>query len=134
MTTEARPLEGLRSSSIALLGRRRIPQEAIILAITIALALTIFFFKPKFLSFYNLESVVRIASIYGIVAIGMTLVIISGGVDLSAGAVMALGGAVSAGLLGQAFGAANPVALPVYASLSLALAVGALVGAITTGS
>ena len=49
---------------------------------------------------------------YGIASMGMTLVILTGGNDLSAGSVMALSGVVGAGLLGNAISAANPVKLP----------------------
>jgi len=61
------------------------------------LTLVVLFFllsvlSPYFLSVDNLSSVARQTTVINIVAIGMTLVIISGGVDLSVGAVLALCG------------------------------------------
>lgn len=46
--------------------------------------------NPRFLTFRNLSNITRQVSVIGIVAIGMTMVIISGGIDLSVGSVLAL--------------------------------------------
>lgn len=54
-----------------------------------------------FLSLPNLTDVLRQVSITGIIAVGMTFVILSGGIDLSVGSVMALGCTLSAMLLTQ---------------------------------
>jgi ribose transport system permease protein len=54
--------------------------------------------SPSFLTVENLENVVRIAAVIGLLAIGQTLVILAGGggIDLSVGAVMAAAGVVGA--------------------------------------
>jgi len=52
--------------------------------------------KPNFLSVENLGNVLRQVSIIGLVAIGMTVVILLGGIDLSAGSVVALSGMLAA--------------------------------------
>lgn len=49
-----------------------------------------------FLTFDNFLNVLRRSSVYGIVAIGMTFVIISGGIDLSVGSMLAVCGMVGA--------------------------------------
>jgi simple sugar transport system permease protein len=54
-----------------------------------------------FLSAGNLTEVLRQVSIIGIVAVGMTLVILTAGIDLSVGSVMALGSTLCAMLLTQ---------------------------------
>jgi simple sugar transport system permease protein len=54
-----------------------------------------------FLSASNLTDVLRQVSITGIIAVGMTLVIHTGGIDLSVGSVMALGATLVAMLLTQ---------------------------------
>jgi len=54
-----------------------------------------------FLSLPNLTDVLRQVSITGIIAVGMTFVILSGGIDLSVGSVMALGCTLTAMLLTQ---------------------------------
>ncbi|NCD32475.1 MAG: ribose ABC transporter permease [Spartobacteria bacterium] len=79
--------------------------------------------NDKFLTVRNIMNVLRQSSIIGLIAIGMTFVIIGGGIDLSAGSLLALCGgiiiliqatgvsvfwAVTAGCLaGIAFGIAN---------------------------
>ena len=52
-----------------------------------------------FLSFSNLSDVLRQVSNIGVIAIGMTLVIIAGGIDLSVGSTMSLGSVLTAMLL-----------------------------------
>jgi ribose/xylose/arabinose/galactoside ABC-type transport system permease subunit len=54
-----------------------------------------------FLDSGNLTDVLRQVSIIGIIAVGMTLVILTGGIDLSVGTVMALGSTLCAMLLTQ---------------------------------
>jgi ribose transport system permease protein len=75
-----------------------------------------------FASFDNITNIFRQVSIIGIIALGMTVVMLSGGIDLSVGAVLALLGAVSVSL-------ANTTQ-NVAAAVLLTLAVGAAVGGI----
>ncbi|ACP21576.1 putative ribose ABC transporter (plasmid) [Sinorhizobium fredii NGR234] len=114
---------GLRSTLLARGGH-----QLIIIALIIIVGLAIYWIQPRFLSAYSIDNILRTASIYGIVALGMTLVIITGGIDLSAGSMMALGGALAAGLLGTAFGAANPLSFPPMVAILIALAVAASIG------
>ncbi|WP_244849230.1 ABC transporter permease [Caballeronia sp. SL2Y3] len=55
--------------------------------------------SSSFLSAANLENVLRQVSINAIIAVGMTCVILTGGIDLSVGSVMALSGTLAAGLM-----------------------------------
>ncbi len=55
----------------------------------------------NFFTFLNLSNVLRQASILGIISIGMTLLIISRGIDLSVGSVLALSGILAASLSEQ---------------------------------
>jgi ribose transport system permease protein len=48
--------------------------------------------SPYFLTGTNLSSVIRQTAVINIMALGMTLIIISGGIDLSVGAILAMGG------------------------------------------
>jgi ribose transport system permease protein len=48
--------------------------------------------SPNFLTATNLSSVVRQTATISIMALGMTLVIVSGGIDLSVGAILAFAG------------------------------------------
>ncbi len=65
----------------------------------IALALLVLFGTLRYENFfatYNISSVLRYNSMFGLIALGMTLVIMTGGIDLSVGAVVALGSVVAA--------------------------------------
>ena len=53
----------------------------------------------SFITVDNFLNVLRRSSVYGIIALGMTFVIISGGIDLSVGSLLALCGMLSAGLM-----------------------------------
>ncbi|MBU1374940.1 MAG: ABC transporter permease [Alphaproteobacteria bacterium] len=98
-----------------------------------------------FLSLPNLTDVLRQVSITGIIAVGMTFVILSGGIDLSVGSVMALGCTLTAMLLTQdgwhrgalvGTGAASIVAaLAVYAGAAKLLAgrLGVMAGVVLGG-
>lgn len=55
--------------------------------------------SDNFFSIANITNVLRQQSIIGILAIGMTFVILTGGIDLSVGAVMALCGTLGAGIM-----------------------------------
>jgi ribose transport system permease protein len=61
----------------------------------IALFVILSIASPNFLTSTNLSSVVRQTAVINIIALGMTVIIISGGIDLSVGSMLAL-----AGLLG----------------------------------
>src|SRR6195256_1169305 len=84
------------------------------------LSAALWILTPHFLTVSNLVNVVEQTSINAIVAIGMTFVIISGGIDLSVGSIVALSGVV----LGLALQNREP--LPV--ALALGLGTGAACG------
>jgi ribose transport system permease protein len=58
----------------------------IVLAVALAIA------SPNFLTGTNLSSVVRQTAVINIISLGMTIIIIAGGIDLSVGAILAIGG------------------------------------------
>jgi ribose transport system permease protein len=67
--------------------------------VLIALALLILFGAVRydnFLSAYNVWSVLRFNSMFGLIALGMTFVIMTGGIDLSVGAVAAFASVIAA--------------------------------------
>lgn len=90
------------------------------LAGLLALCLLLWILTPHFLTVSNLLNVLEQTSINAIVAVGMTYVIISGGIDLSVGSLLALSGVVLATLLQQ------DRAIP--AAAAGAVAIGALFG------
>ncbi len=48
--------------------------------------------SPNFLTYTNLSSVARQTAVINIMALGMTMIIVSGGIDLSVGSILALSG------------------------------------------
>lgn len=76
--------------------------------------------NPRFLSIANILNVFRQSSINAVIAIGMTFVILTGGIDLSVGSILAFCGAVSAAMLSSGI---NPVL-----SLLVALVLGLFFG------
>ena len=88
---------------------------------------------PGFLELSNLEILARQTALNAILAIGMTFVILTGGIDLSVGSVVGLT-AMIAGLLineGLAVSPLNAIVYPhTWMVLVISLAAGALVGAI----
>lgn len=68
----------------------------------IVLAILIVFFSfaaPNFMSLNTFMLIAKHVALYGILAIGMTYVIITGGIDLSVGAVVGLAGMIAGGLI-----------------------------------
>src|SRR5687767_3245823 len=79
------------------------------LAGLLGLCLLLWILTPHFLTVSNLLNVLEQTSINAVIAVGMTFVILSGGIDLSVGSVLALAGVVMATLLQS--GSAPPVAI-----------------------
>ncbi|MGE5554348.1 MAG: ABC transporter permease [Betaproteobacteria bacterium] len=101
----------------------------VILGGLLALWLVFGALSPVFFTVENMLNLARIAGMNGLLALGMTLVIIAGGIDLSVGSMLALGGAVGAGLLGASYGSTPPpVALPAWLAVLTAVAVCGLAG------
>jgi ribose/xylose/arabinose/galactoside ABC-type transport system permease subunit len=77
--------------------------------------------SPAFLKFTNVMNILRQTSINGIVAVGMTFVIILAGIDLSVGSVLALAAVVAASF-------AHPGEYPVFVPILAGLFTGSLCG------
>jgi ribose transport system permease protein len=71
-------------------------REFMILAIVVTGCVVMWFTTPIFMTFGNWSALLLQVSIECIVAIGMTVLLVSGGFDLSVGSTFALGGAVTA--------------------------------------
>ena len=94
-----------------------------VLIILIGIAAIFALGSEKFLTASNLLNIALQTSIIAIVAMGMTFTILTAGIDLSVGSVMALSGALAAGL-------AVRQELGTYTAITLALAGGGLLGLI----
>ncbi|MGC3955239.1 MAG: ABC transporter permease [Propionicimonas sp.] len=98
------------------------PVEALFLVVV----LVGFIVSPNFLTVFNIDSVLHQAAILGILAIGQFFVIVSGGFDLSVGALVALTTMVTASSLAQ-WGSGG-----VLIAIVVGLAMGALSGVAVT--
>ncbi|MDR2798566.1 MAG: ABC transporter permease [Treponema sp.] len=91
--------------------------------------------QPAFLSATNIFNVLTQSSIFGIMALGMTFVIISKGIDLSVGSVLAFSGVIAASLAQTATATEKyfpslPV-MPVIVPILTALIIGGVCGSIS---
>jgi ribose transport system permease protein len=87
----------------------------------LALVIILSFLSPYFLTIPNLLNVVRQVSIIAIVSFGMTMVILTGGIDLSVGSMLAFSGAVTAGMIVNS-------GLNVFLAILIGLAAGTALG------
>ncbi len=133
----AEPRAGRRLDPSAVLGR------VAPLVFLLVLMLIFSVLQPRFLSELNLFNVMRQISITGLIALGMTFVILTGGIDLSVGSVVALAGLVAGALnkgtsansleLENAVAAGYPVLVCAAAAAMIGLLAGLIQGiAITT--
>lgn len=72
----------------------------------------------------NLFSILRLASAIGVVTVGMTFVIIGGGIDLSVGAIIALAGVWCTTVATQSYGAGGMI----FAAIAVGVGVGLVNG------
>ena len=79
--------------------------------------------NPKFLAMGNLLNVIRQVSFNAIIAMGMFMVILTGGIDLSVGSVVAIASVITA-----TFVKIGNFNLPVFVAILMGLAVGAVCG------
>ncbi|MFT4106664.1 MAG: ABC transporter permease [Lacrimispora sp.] len=106
----------------AKLGRFMQKQESSIVIATVLYVLFVTCVNPTFLSTGNIFNVLRSTGFTLITVIGMALVLITGGLDLSVGSVLALGGVIT-GMLCKA-------GVPVLPAIVAGVLVGALIGSI----
>ncbi len=119
----ARPGASSINSSIS----ARISRLGIILAFII-IVLIFSVLRPEiFLSVENLTNIVKQTATTSVVAFGMTIVMLAGGIDLSVGSIIPMGGVVAALLLAQGF----PIPVAIAAALLLGTMFGFLNGFIS---
>ena len=84
--------------------------------------------RPYFLSGRNLILILSQTAVVAMAALGMTMVIVSGGIDLSVGSVVALTSVVCALLLTQPLGPGAAIFVTVLAGAAVGLVSGVLIG------
>jgi ribose transport system permease protein len=102
------------------LGRARVGRQLGTVAGLITLCAILWAATPHFLTVSNLLNVLEQTTLNAVVAVGMTFVIISGGIDLSVGSVLAVAGIVLA--------LALEAGVPAPAAIAAALATGSCCG------
>ena len=90
----------------------------------IALFIIIAFMNDSFLEFSNLRNLLRQVSINAIIAFGMTFVILTSGIDLSVGSILALSSAIMANFI---VGGMNPE-VAILASAGVGIILGGING------
>lgn len=111
------------------MGRLVAVRELGTLAALIVLCVALSLASPYFFTLRNIFNVLQGMSTIGIMAIGATMVLVAGGLDLSVGSVMALGAVVTARLM--TYDGVNPW-LAAIAGLAVGLAFGWVNGLLVT--
>ncbi len=109
-------------------GWQRVGGSIAPIVVLVLICLLLSLLTPRFLTSENLVNVVRQSSLNAIVAAGMTLVILTGGIDLSVGSMLAVTSVFSAGTL--ASGSSPLVAI--LAGIGMGLAFGIANGLLIT--
>lgn len=99
---------------------RTITRQKAVMAILIMLFVMLFF-DTKFFTSYNLLDMLKSAAIIEIIAFGVTLTILCGGVDFSVGGIMSLSGIIVIKLMSM---------IPLWLAIMIAVSIGALIGLI----
>jgi ribose transport system permease protein len=122
---------------------KRIKNLGVLLLMVIALFILASIVYDRFLTVSNLTNLIRQASMMGLIALGMTFVILTGGIDLSVGSMLALAGLLAAYfskgsfivafflplLIGSAFGLVNGLIItkmniiPMIATLAMQMGI-----------
>jgi len=129
------PMKKEKSNMAA--GTKKLSKNDIIMSLLkgrtfIVLIILVVFFSfaaPNFFTASSLLLIAKHVALYGILGIGMTYVIITGGIDLSVGAIVGLGGMIAGGLINeglQLFGYTAYLNVPSIVIVTIAF--GALVG------
>ncbi len=99
-------------------------QQSGILVVLVVLVVALGIASPVFLSARNIRNVLQQISTLGILSMGMTVLMISGGIDLSVGSAIS----VVAVVAGTMLKAGMPVGLAIMAGLALGCAIGCVNG------
>jgi ribose transport system permease protein len=116
----ARGLPPPQGKAVAVLRRLTNFREFMILAIIVVGCIAMSFLSPTFMTPGNWSALLLQVSVEVIVAIGMTILLVSGGFDLSVGSTFAIGGAVTA--------MAMVSGLPTILAIAIGLLIGTAIG------
>lgn len=114
--------------------RKAFIQKYLIIFVLIGMVTILTGVNPNFISFNNILNLLTQTSIYGILALGLFIVLVSKGIDLSVGSTLAFAGIV-AGTISQTKDAVDKVfpqlgQAPFIVTILIAILIGALIGLI----
>ncbi|BCS97042.1 ribose ABC transporter permease [Desulfoluna limicola] len=121
MTPSDKVIQSVRRASLK---DRLIEQKSLIALLVMIVIVSLL--NPHFFTLANILNILRQTAVNAIIAVGMTLVILTAGIDLSVGSILALAGAVGASLIAREI----PLAISVPAALAVGTALGAASGII----
>ena len=111
---------GKKMSVGAIIGKYGVYIALVLLFLVMSIA------SPSFLNVTNLLNILKQNSVYGVIAVGMTFVIVTGGIDLSVGAIVALSACFATSLAQK--GTSVPVLFAMLVGLMFGVACGAFSG------
>lgn len=103
-------------------------QQFLPFATLVALFIALTIATPHFLTIINLSSVARQTAVINIMALGMTLVIITGGIDLSVGSILGISGLFGCMAIQRGY----PIPIAIFVGIGTGLVCGLLNGAMVT--
>lgn len=103
----------------------RLGESGAFLALVLLMAVASWRYGGEFFSYMNISNVLRQVSMVGLISVGMSLVIITGGIDLSVSATVALCGILAAQLAGTSLILA--ILLPLAAGAAVGLVNGVVI-------
>ncbi len=103
-----------------------------IVVILLGICIILSIISPSFRSIRNLTNIIRQVSMIGIISMGVTLAIITSGIDLSSGSVLALVGVIVTSMSQNAVNTIQPISivLPIAIAILIGLVVGTILGII----
>ena len=104
----------------AIIGKYGVYMALLLLFVIMSIA------SPSFLNITNLLNILKQNSVYGVIAVGMTFVIVTGGIDLSVGAIVALSACFATSLAQK--GTTLPLVISLLTGLLIGIACGAFSG------
>ena len=112
-------------------------QEYLILIVLVVMIIGLSFMNSNFLTLNNILNLLTQSSIFGILGLGIFIVLVSKGIDLSVGSTLAFAG-ITAGTISQTVDAVDKVfpnlgMPPLIITIIVAIVVGALIGVINGG-
>ena len=126
MSAEATPGTRARVSSGAAEAWTAASRFAVVALMLLVIFVVFSVTQADFLTSSNIQNLLSSVSILFVISIGMTFVVLTGGIDLSVGSLLALSGLVLSKLF-------NGVGLPIVLAVLITIAAGALIGGFVNG-